>query len=159
MWKFGNNKFFLPILIVISFPICYVTIFTSLVTGVERPYTCSPKSKFDVFFMSDYSKAWSTHPTKVILFSSMWLFLNIYASLTFLNVVLNGLKQYTCNGCRTCDVWDGKVIMSNPKVYVYSIIYGVTWLPCPFITNKCLLVKNIPLIIDFLNKDKNSLNM
>ncbi len=53
----------------------------------------------------------------MVLFGSMWLPLDIVASLAFLNVVLNGLKQDTFNGCRACDVWDNKVIMSNPNSY------------------------------------------
>jgi hypothetical protein len=38
----------------------------------------------------------------------MRLLLDIITSLTFLNVILNDLKQDTFNGCRTCDMWDGK---------------------------------------------------
>jgi hypothetical protein len=69
--------------------------------------------------MIDCFKTWSTHPTKFFFFSSMKLFLDILTSLTFLNVILNDLKQDTLNGCRTCDVWDGKVIKSNLNSYAY----------------------------------------
>jgi len=41
------------------------------------------------------------------------LFLDMATFLTFLNVVLNGLKQDTSNDSRSCDVWDGRVIMSK----------------------------------------------
>ncbi len=81
----------------------------------------------------------------MILFSSMWLLLNIATSLTF-----NGYKIY--------DVWDGKVIMPNPNSCACFIVFRVTWLPCPSKTNKCWLVKTIPLGINFLKKAKNSLN-
>jgi hypothetical protein len=50
----------------------------------------------------------------------MNLFLDIITSSTFLNVILNELKQDTFNGCRTCDVWDDKVIKFNPNSYAYS---------------------------------------
>jgi hypothetical protein len=58
-------------------------------------------------FVNDYFKTWFTHLARVILFGSMWLFLYTVASLLFLNVILNNLKQDTCNGYETCDVWDG----------------------------------------------------
>ncbi len=83
-----------------------------------------------IFFVSDCSKAWSTHPTKVILYGSMSLLLNIDAFLTFLNVVLKGLKQDTYNGCNVCNVCDGSVIMSNPNSFACFIAFRVTWLPC-----------------------------
>ncbi len=80
------------------------------------------------FFVNDCFKAWSTHSAKLILCSSMWLFWNIGASSTFLNVVLNDLKQDKFDGCKTCDVWDVKVIMSNPNFCVCFIASKVTWL-------------------------------
>jgi hypothetical protein len=43
------------------------------------------------------------------------LFLTMVASLSFLNVVLNGLKHETSKGCKTCEVWDGRVTMSKPN--------------------------------------------
>jgi hypothetical protein len=46
--------------------------------------------------------------------------------LTFLNVVLNGLKQNTFNGWRSCDVWDGKVIMSKLISCACDIVYNIT---------------------------------
>jgi hypothetical protein len=58
-------------------------------------------------FVNDYFKTQFTHLVEVILFGSMWLFLYIVASLTFLNVISNNLKQDTCNGYETCDVWGG----------------------------------------------------
>ncbi len=92
-----------------------------------------------------------------MLFNSMWLFLYIVTSLTFLNDILNGLKQNTFNVCRACDVWDDKVIMSNLNSCACFIICKVKWLPCPFRTNKCLLIKDISFETNFLKK-KNLLN-
>jgi len=80
------------------------------------------------FFVNDCFKAWSKHLAKPILCSSMWLLLNTVASLTFLNVVLNDLKQDKFDGCKTCDVWDDKVIMFNPNFCVRFITCKVTWL-------------------------------
>jgi hypothetical protein len=66
--------------------------------------------------MSDYSKAWSTYPIKVIWFGSMSLFIVIVSSLAFLNIVLKGLKQDVMSrGCKACDVREGKVIMLKPN--------------------------------------------
>jgi hypothetical protein len=89
-----------------------------------------------------------------MLSNSMWLFLYIVTSLTFLNDILNGLKQNIFNVCRTCDVWDGKVIMSNPNSCACFIICKVKWLPCPSRTNKCLLIKDISFETNFLKKKK-----
>ncbi len=112
-----------------------------------------------IFFVSECSKAWFIgHPTNVILFSSIWLFLDMATSLTFLNVILNGLKQNTFNGLKTCDVWDGGVIMFKLIYCVCDIVYKVTWLPCPFRISKCLLLKETPLETNFLTKENNSLN-
>jgi hypothetical protein len=86
--------------------------------------------------MNDCFKAWFTHPTKVILFGSMWLFLDINASLTFLNIVLKGLKQDKYNGYNACDVCDGNVIMFNPKKMFILFLSRVTWLPCLSKINK-----------------------
>jgi len=49
----------------------------------------------------------------------MRLFLDIIISSTFLNVILNELKQDTFNGCKTCDVWDDMVIKFNPNSCAY----------------------------------------
>jgi hypothetical protein len=48
--------------------------------------------------------------------------------------------------------------MSSPNYCAYSIASNVTWDPCPFKTNKCLSVKEIPLEINLLKKDNQSLN-
>jgi len=48
--------------------------------------------------VNDWSIALSTHPTSVILFGSWYLFVAILASLSFLNVVLKGLKQKMSKG-------------------------------------------------------------
>jgi hypothetical protein len=72
------------------------------------------------FFVSDWFKN-LIYLSRVILSSSMWLFIDIVASLTLLNVILNGLKQYIFNGCRTCDVWDGNA-MSNLNSYVCLLL-------------------------------------
>jgi hypothetical protein len=68
-----------------------------------------------------------------------------------LNVVLNGLKQDRSNGCRTC-------FMSKPIYFSCDIFFKATWLPCPSIAKKCLLMKDNPLGINFLKTKKNSLN-
>ncbi len=109
-------------------------------------------------FVNDCFKAQSTHLARIVLSGSMLLFLDIIASLTFLNVVLKGLKQYTCNGCNSYGVFDGNVIMSNLNSFAYSIASRVTWLSCPSITNKCWLLRDIPPRFDLLKKDKSSLN-
>jgi len=70
-----------------------------------------------IFFVNNCFKVLSTHLAKVVLYGSMSLLLNIDAFLTFLNVVLKGLKQDTYNGCNACNVCDGNVIMSNPKSF------------------------------------------
>jgi hypothetical protein len=46
----------------------------------------------------------------------------------------------------------------DPNSYAYFIVYKVTLLSCPSIINKCLLVKETQLQIDFLKKNKSSLN-
>jgi hypothetical protein len=67
-------------------------------------------------FGEDYSKAWSTYPTKVIWFGSMSLFIVIVSSLAFFNIFLKGLKQDVMSrGCKACDVLEGKVIMFKPN--------------------------------------------
>ncbi len=81
---------------------------------------------------------------------------DIVTSPTFLNVVLNGWKQDTFNGCNACDVYDGSVIMFNFNSFAYSIASKIMWLPCPSRINKCSLVRNTPPRIDFLKKNKNS---
>jgi hypothetical protein len=130
--------------------------------GVKRPHIYSFKFKLNVFLCEWLFKSLTTHLAKVILFDSMWLFKNIITSLTFLNVVLNGLKWNSSNGCKTCDVWDGKVIFSNLNSCVYSIVFKVTWLPCPSKINKCLLVKKFHLDqiswqkLEFLEQKKRS---
>jgi hypothetical protein len=72
-----------------------------------------------MFCFVNITKAWFTHPTKVILFGSMWSLIDIVASLTFFNDVLKGLKQYTCNAC---DVCDGNVIMSN-LIFLFILLF------------------------------------
>jgi hypothetical protein len=62
----------------------------------------------------------------VILFGSMWLLIDIATSLTFLNVVLKGLKQDTFNGCNACDMCNDNVIMFNPNSFACSIASRVT---------------------------------
>jgi len=48
--------------------------------------------------------------------------------------------------------------MYNPNACPYSIASSVTWNPCPFKMNECPLVREMPLGIDLLKKDNNSLN-
>lgn len=113
---------------------CYVNLQGSNLVvhyiGVLRPH--SLKFKLDVLLMSDYFKAWSTYPTKVILFGSMSLFIVIVSSLAFLNIVLKGFQLYVMSrGCKTCDVWEGKVIIFKPNFFAYSIALKVIWLTWP----------------------------
>jgi hypothetical protein len=39
------------------------------------------------------------------------------------------------------------------------IDFKLTWLPCPSIINNYQLMRDVPFGINFLKKDKNSLNM
>jgi hypothetical protein len=167
MHKFCNCNFFSPIFIMFNFIFCY-EVFISLIIdtwcsvylwrlnivvhclGVERPYICGLKFELDVLPCKWLLQDMMYHLVNVILSGSMWLFLNIVTSLTFLNVILNGLKQDTSNGYRTCDVWEGRVIMSKFISFAYDIAFKVTCLPCPSIINNCLLMKNNPLKIIFL---------
>jgi hypothetical protein len=77
--------------------------------------------------------------------------------LSFLNVVLNGLKKVKPKGYRACEVWEGKVIISKPKDFAYYIDSKVIWDPCSSKINKWWLVVKIPFGIDQLKKEKNSL--
>jgi len=45
---------------------------------------------------------------------------------SFLKVVLKGLKQATCKGCSAWDVCEGKVPISNPNAYaLFNCLKGV----------------------------------
>jgi hypothetical protein len=86
---------------------CYVNLQGSNLVvhyiGVLKAYKL--QFKLDVLLVRDYSKAWSTYPTKVIWFGSMSLFIVIVSSLAFLNIVLKSLKQDVMSrGCKACDV-------------------------------------------------------
>jgi hypothetical protein len=52
-------------------------------------------------------------------------------SLSFLKIVLKGLKQVTSKGCNAWDVCEGKIIVFNPNVYACSIASKVRWDPWP----------------------------
>jgi len=56
-------------------------------------------------------------------------------SFSSVNVVLKCLKQFASMGCNAWDVCEAKVTISNPNVYVYSIVFQVTW-PWPSRINK-----------------------
>jgi hypothetical protein len=58
--------------------------------------TLNPNLMF--YFFKDCCKTLSTHFAKVILSSSKKLFLVMVTSHSFLNVVLNGLKEVTSKG-------------------------------------------------------------
>ncbi len=88
-----------------------------------------------------------------------FLVVGLEKDLTFLNVVLKGLKQNTFNGYNACDVCNGNVIMLNPISFACSIVSMVIWLPCPSRINKCQLLKDTPLGTYLLKKNRNSLNM
>jgi hypothetical protein len=57
--------------------------------------------------------------------------------LTFLNVVLKGLKQNTSNGYNACDLCNDNAIMFNSNFFACSISSKVIWVPCPSRINKC----------------------
>ncbi len=123
MGKSYINRFFLAffILIIISFFIWCVFFFISMVAyaccsvnlwrlnlfvhclGVERPNTYSREPKIDGFICERliYDLIYLSNHNDFIWFQV--IFFDIVESLTFLNVVLNGLKQDTFNGYRACD--------------------------------------------------------
>ncbi len=70
----------------------------------------------------------------------------------FLKLVLKSLKQVTFKGWSAWDVCEGKIIMFSPNSYVCSIVFEVTWNLCSSKTNKCLLVREIPLVLTSWNK-------
>jgi hypothetical protein len=74
--------------------------------------------------------------------------------LSLLKAILKGLKQATSKGWTACHVCEGKIIISNLNYLVCSIASRVTWDPCPSKVNKCLFVKDIPLSIDLLKRQK-----
>ncbi len=53
---------------------------------------------------------------------------------------------------RSCNVWDGRVIMSEPISCAYDTTSKVTWLPCPSRTSMCLLVEETPFRTNSLKK-------
>ncbi len=90
--------------------------------------------------------------------SGFWyLFLAIIASLSFLKVVLNGLKHETSRGWSGCEVCEGKVIMSKPKAIACSTSYSVTCDSWPSIINKWRLVWESPLRTESLKNERNFL--
>jgi hypothetical protein len=66
-----------------------------------------------------------------------FLVVGLEKDLTFLNVVLKGLKQNTSNGCNACDVCNDNVIMLNPNSFACSIASKIIWLSCPSRIKKC----------------------
>jgi hypothetical protein len=86
-------------------------------------------------FVSDCSKAWSTHPIMVILFGSMWLLIDIARYSTVFYVVLKGLKQDTFIGYNAYDMCNVNVIMFNLNSFACFIAYKVTSLveKCQFV--------------------------
>jgi hypothetical protein len=52
---------------------------------------------------------------------------------------------------------ESKITMFCPSVCAYFIASKVTCEPCPYKINKCLLVQGMPLGIDLVKNDKNSL--
>ncbi len=104
--------------------------------------------------VSAWSRALFTQPTNVILSTFISFFLTIIVSLSFLKIVLKGLKQATSKGWSAWDVFEGKIIMLSPKSLVCSIASRVTWDPCPSKINRCLLVRDTSPSINLLKKDK-----
>ncbi len=135
--------------------ICEGWIILSIALGLKGHIPYGPKSKLDFFFVNECSRAWFTsHQTNVILYSSIWLFLNMVTSKCY----FEWFETRYIWWLEKCDVWDGRVIMFKPISCACDFVSKVTWLPCPFRINNCLLLKEIPLKTNFLKKEKNSLN-
>jgi hypothetical protein len=79
------------------------------------------------------------------------LLINIATFLTFLNVVLKGLKQDTFNGCNACDMFNGNVIMFNANSFAYFIASWVTSSikKCQFVT---IMYDQKTIAINFVTK-------
>ncbi len=86
--------------------------------------TLKPNLMF--YNVKDWSKALSTQPTNIILFGSWYLIIVVATSLSFLNVILNGLKHETSRGWNACEVCEGRVIMSKPKAIACFRAFSVT---------------------------------
>jgi hypothetical protein len=97
---------------------------------------------------------WVFYPPNILMSSSLWLFLNILSSFSFLKANLNGLKQLTSKGCKTWEMWDGKVIISNLASYVCLITYRITCDPCPSIIRRCIFYWNKLPITNRIKKNK-----
>ncbi len=99
---------------------------------VQKLDYCNFKSKFDIFLNNPLSKVGSTQAINLILFSLKYLFLIIALSLSFLNVVLKGLKQDICKSCNAREIQLWSVTKSNLNAHVCSIAFKVTWDPWLF---------------------------
>jgi hypothetical protein len=123
--------------------ICEAWILLSIAFELKGHILVALSPDFMFFCVSDCSKVWSTYLAKVKSYLDVIASKHNYIP-NLLNVVLSGLKQDTYNGCRTYDVWDGRVIMSKPIYFACDIVFKVTWLLCSSIANKCLLMKDNP---------------
>jgi len=103
---------------------------------VERPYSSNLNLALMIFLVSDWFKALSTHLARVILSSSLNLLVAMIAFLSFLNAILNGLKQETFKGWNACEVWKGRATMFSPNSCTYSMAFNVMCEPCPTKINK-----------------------
>jgi hypothetical protein len=61
-------------------------------------------------------------------------------------------------GCNVCEVCVGKFIMSKPQYCANFIDSKVTCEPCPSKANRWQLNGDMPLGIDFIKNERNSLN-
>ncbi len=112
-----------------------------------NPYNLKPK--FHIIFYNDWSNVVSIHLVNVTLFNSMELLLTMATSLSFLNAILNGLKHERSKGC---EIWDGRVTMSKPNWWAYSIACKVPRNPWPSKISRWQLVKRSHQELTFWKK-------
>jgi len=65
------------------------------------------------------------------------MFLIMALFLSFLKIFLKGLKQFTSKGCKTWEVWKGKVNIFILNFYACLMAFNITCEPCQSKTNKC----------------------
>jgi hypothetical protein len=75
-------------------------------------------------------------------------------SLSFLKVILKGLKQFTSKGYKAWEVCKGKVIISRPIFCACSIAFRLTCEPCPSRINRWRLLGERPLVTHLLKNDR-----
>jgi hypothetical protein len=106
----------------------------------------------------DWLNVLSTQLTSVTLSGSRWLFLTMLLYFSFLKANLNGSKQLMFRSYNAWNVWVGKVTISKPNCYACFIASGRTCEPCPSRISKWWLDWHMPLRIDLIKNQRNSLN-